>query len=121
MQEIFELKGDIDELKRSLESQRAERELERMRIMAVDKTTKNTYEITIQDLRNELDSLKRKQEALQRKVDQKSDDIRRKDEFIKSSIIGRLGKQEQESEVQYLARELEKFTSMAAIDQIRMI
>jgi len=77
-----------------------------MRSMTAEKTMKNTYEITIQDLRNELDSLKRKQEALQRKVDQKSDDIRRKDDFIKSSIIGRMGKQESESDVHYLAREL---------------
>jgi|JI61114C2RNA_FD_contig_21_4717405_length_756_multi_6_in_0_out_0_3 prefoldin subunit 5 len=65
-----------------------------MRSMAVDKNMKNTYEITIQDLRNEIESLKRKLEVLQRKVDQKTDDIRRKDDFIKTSIIGRMGKQE---------------------------
>jgi prefoldin subunit 5 len=64
-----------------------------MRVMATDKNAKNNYELTIQDLRNELESLKRKQETLQRKIDQKTDDIRKKDEFIRQSIIGRLGKQ----------------------------
>ena len=65
-----------------------------MRSMAMDKNMKNTFEITIQDLRNEIESMKRKLEVMQRKVDQKTDDIRRKDDFIKSSIIGRMGKQE---------------------------
>lgn len=92
-----------------------------MRALAADKNSKNTFEITIQDLRNELESQKRKQETLQRKVDQKSEDIRRKDDFIKSSIIGRIGKQESETDVQYLARELEKFINVTALDYVRMV
>jgi hypothetical protein len=58
---------------------------------------------------------------MQRKIDQKTDDIRKKDDFIRQSIIGRLGKQENESDVQYLTRELEKFISLTALDHIRKV
>lgn len=32
-------------------------------------------------------------DALQRKIDRLNDEVKRKDDFIKSSIIGRIGKQ----------------------------
>ncbi len=45
-------------------------------------------------------------ESLQTKLESKVDDIKRKDDFIKNTIIGKVGKQESESDVQYLAKEL---------------
>ncbi len=67
---------------------------------------KSHFETTIQNLRQEHDSLKRKQETLQRKIDYKTDELKKKDEFIQQVIIGKVGKEDRCSELDYIRREL---------------
>lgn len=49
------------------------------------------------------------------------DDIRKKDDFIQKSIIGRVGKQESETDVQFLTKQLEKFIQLTLADHVRYV
>ena len=57
----------------------------------------------------DVESQKRKHQALQARLDAKVDELKKKDEFIQSVIIGKVGRDAYSSELEYITKEVNKF------------
>jgi hypothetical protein len=74
-----------------------------------DRVTRNNYEVTIHNLTGQLESSKIKLEGLDARLEMKKRELKEKDDFIRNTIVSRLGKQTSESEVEYLIRKMDEF------------
>lgn len=77
---------------------------------------------------SEVESQKRKYQALQSRLDNKVDEIKKKDQFIQSVIISKVGKDAYSSDLEYVTKEVSKFFNVnygdkliVAEEQIRLL
>lgn len=67
-------------------------------------------------MKQELEILKRREATLQQKLEMKVDELKKKDEFIQKHLIGKIGKDKDQSETRYLAEQLERFVASKVTD-----
>jgi hypothetical protein len=72
---------------------------------------RNSYEVNIHNLNSQLNTMKTKLEGLQTRLDIKTKELNSKDEFVRNVIVSRVGKQVDETEMQYLSKRLDEFVS----------
>lgn len=63
--------------------------------------------------KSELETIKRKMDALNKKVDSRTNELRQKDQFILNTIINKVNREATQTEVEYIKVELDKHFSIS--------
>lgn len=108
-QELETLRSELEEARHKLELFRNEQQYEKIHLSSQDRVTRNNYEVTIHNLTSELESAKIKLEGVQVRLEMKNKELKDKDDFIRNTIVSRVGREANESEVDYFTRKMDQF------------
>lgn len=71
---------------------RNQADVEKLKLTTQERNQKNHYEIDIQNLKSQLESNNRRLDGINKKLESKIGELKRKDQFIQGVIVNKVGR-----------------------------